>query len=380
VECFPCGVDQEEICPPCPSDGRFDRVTDCEDEIYLQFQIPDTFNDDPTNPTEGWYDGQPNPWLYLEVVYDTGEIINTPISQICDEWNVGYIDGRTVQNVLVSMPRLCNLLPDGTNCFYFRVKICEGGTSAASAYTIETFISTPTPGDLCSPVGSLYASLGPAQLWDCTVTGLQELTFNAGDYLYNKATGLWYEKVGEGLDRVDPPEIPEGCDVFSYCYTLPFKLERCQQLVTFEADFLGFDCLGNYYGELSGYFGSSNFFYKNIFKVRGTLEVIAYPIEIELNDANVRLKRTMYERALLRTWGMPEIVAKRIANVFMGDTWSVNGQSWDNVEEVAKNNDTSSYWWINLQLEREICEKPQLCQSLNIETEEITEFTPPKGP
>lgn len=161
----------------------------------------------------------------------------------------------------------------------------------------------------------------------------------------------------------------------SECYTCPetqscfygqYEIQaQCKDTVTLEGIFTGEDCQGFFYGLplQRGYVGSKRFNYRNFLRVYGSFETQAFPRIEEDSDNRDRINTILNQQSLLRTWGLPELVAYHIANIFMSEPNQlfVDGEPWEKASDIEKNNDNSSEWWLEITVERELCERGNVC-------------------
>lgn len=354
-----CGTcqDANENCPACTNDLPFYRFVKCDQSLHLQLNFIDEWNTDPLNPDDGWLDG----WLGISLVTPTTVIPVTDMLQIASEWMVGATaEGLTYQNLVIDMTKTCSLIGN-ENCFYFKFSNCKPGYSEPD-YVAERCANLAglPPNTTTLPIGFLYFDNSNSwNLWQWDGATWNLVTVTAGQVVYCSLTGVFYEKSGDSYIVVDNPfenPDPDNPDCTD-CYSELFRVQLCEELVEFSADWAEFDCEGFFHGLADEFVGSSNFAYNPTFTVKANIETIAFPIEEEKTDEGTTVRLTQSERALMRSWGMPQSAVKSIANYLMQRPFYINSEVWDSATAPEKNNDNGSHWWIELTFEREICDR-----------------------
>jgi hypothetical protein len=151
-------------------------------------------------------------------------------------------------------------------------------------------------------------------------------------------------------------------------YSEPFKMIPCSdgeksQLV--ESIYPRTDCFGSYYGTNfePGMGGSQPFQYSNRIRVPGSFERTNFSITKETIGATLRTTAAQYcETWLMRTANVPEVYTKYLVNLLTGRDVYVNGTEYQIQGDIAKNNETGSQWFLEINFERCECDKPLTCE------------------
>lgn len=180
--------------------------------------------------------------------------------------------------------------------------------------------------------------------------------------------------VGEGLEpcfyftfqfSADTVCLPDAEGKTEFC-SEPFKLVPCEQPTTLvESIYPKLDCFGYYYGsdlELAG--GNGTLFnYRNRIRIPSSFERTNFTITKETIGATLKTTSAQYcETWLLRSFQLPETFVKYLVNVFTGRDIFVNGREYQIQGEIAKNNETGSQWFLEINFERCECDKSLTCE------------------
>jgi hypothetical protein len=136
-----------------------------------------------------------------------------------------------------------------------------------------------------------------------------------------------------------------------------FRIQTCEKLINFSADFAETDCEGNWYGLADKYIGSNNFQYNPSLNVQGVLEINSIPLETTETEEGKVTKISQSERGFFKTWGIPKEIVDKIVNYLMQRPFYIDNEIWDSVEGIEKNNDNGDNWWLETQVERKICDR-----------------------
>ena len=360
---FSC-LDMEGQCPECVGELPFAYFASPTGMAYFQFRFPDNFNPDPLNPVYGWKESAGDYWLEIDVLNGDGSYFSTTeTADIASAYMVGHKDGNTFQNICIDFSKFYANVQD---CFAFRIRKCV--PSVAGVILVEDVDTTfPACGTTANPIGSrlyrsdqddVYICTGPSGwVLDSSINlGDIVLLVPSGDYLVSNGPGL-------GFDPTDAPEpTPGECGETEECFTPWFRKVDCQKTVEFTSpQSSGTDCFGNIFDEADVFLGTENLKYIESLTVQGSLEIISYPVETVRSDNNRFIKSTQNEKALVRTNGITLNAAARVASILNTNGFTIQGVSWDTSGEIGKNNDKGSLWYLNFEVEREICETEQDC-------------------
>jgi len=359
VDCPVCPIEVCETC--CPAELGAPHYVADGDDIHLQFFFEDLVNSDPENPTLGWRKTGDSPgdyWLELGLYDQNGNLVSANIDFFADAWSVWHNGSQSVQNVVIKLGTRF----ENYSCFHFCVKIFS--PSLVEYITVE-LVTGALPdssgyeeGDTILVGDVLYTIVNGA--WKGN--GVQE----PGTLVYEATTGQWYTVTSPGLvEKIERPEVvsnPTG--VSTNCCTAPYRKILCESSVEVCTDRTsGKDCKGRDYsrptGGVLGGSRSSQFQYCKRFP--GSLEPIAYPVTRELSEDGVLIQGGYSERARLRTSGICRYDAEDIAAVLGSEGFTIDGEIWDTVTDVERNNENGILWYLDITLGREICEGTKDC-------------------
>lgn len=372
---YPCLPDDEDAISStdpnfpcqrgCGNERQFFYIVEAGDQIPLQFQVEDFFNTDPNNPAIGWRTSAPGAyWLGVALMNMDGEVMweGTTI-QVASSFHVGYGEFGGYQNLTLNITGIINTLADtdfaGTECFYLRIQVF---TSVGSFITVNadhepevavspgyTYIDFAGSGLVLQWTGSEWVEVGPP---------------HAFAVYYVQDSGAYYSHdVGGWLGLAEPPDPSElGETGFDYIYTMPFRIRHCNEnIVEFASLQSGRDCIGYIHDVAENAVGYNPTTFQHFFKVKGGVEGDSLPIGRELTENGRLLSATIDRTARLRTHGLPESVVRRVQVVVAEEVYAINGEAWDEVEALRKNNDGGLFWWLNSLLSKEDCERKARC-------------------
>lgn len=357
----------DSACPDCGNDAPFYYYVKPEDTIALQFQLADTINADPANPTYGWNSGEASWWLQMQVMSRDGTVLwEGDIRDIANFYYVGYHeDYGTYQNVFVSVGKLQTEIGSDIPCFYFRVKIRESLPDYYVADTMVTGAGEPAiafPGDgytvFNATDGLIYVYNDGA--WSSTAP--QE-----GDYLYVTDSGLWFLYTTGSWSSTTAPYDPEA-ETFSYCSTHLYKVsEVCRNTVELYALYQETDCAGFIYEPPQSYFIRSDdagtpapgFFTR--FRIQAVLEPTALPVDREVTDNGRFVRSSSRTQYRFATGALTYAAARRVQAVFAARYFTLDFVEFQDVGELTKNNEEGEAWYIETELTRNECEVNESC-------------------
>lgn len=135
----------------------------------------------------------------------------------------------------------------------------------------------------------------------------------------------------------------------------------CSVSVLVEGHYNGFDCDGNFYGSFDASTGGGAGKMLRSLRVPGSFEINGFPETAEQNERGTTTKRTVKERAKLRTWNISEATARELVGILIADTVYINGEPWDKKSAIEKNNDENPDWLPDIDFERDYCERGLAC-------------------
>jgi hypothetical protein len=154
----------------------------------------------------------------------------------------------------------------------------------------------------------------------------------------------------------------QPANAYALC-TEPFLWNDCpdkKPTVLLRGDYSGKDCFNYYYG--SEAVGTGTFNYVGQYRVNGVLEQTNFEITKEVVGPRSRPVSTeIVENFDLRTYRVPNRVARIVANILSAATVYANGFEYIAEGEVSKNNETGSTWFIEAKLSRIRCQKILSC-------------------
>lgn len=163
----------------------------------------------------------------------------------------------------------------------------------------------------------------------------------------------------------------DGClpdvETFSSFVSEPFRMIPCSEGKTHmvESIYPQFDCFGAYYGtnfQLTGGNGRA-FPYSNKIRVPSSFERTNFTITKETIGATLKTTSAQYcETWLMRTANVPEVYTKYLVNLLTGRDVYVDGVEYQIQGDIAKNNETGSQWFLEINFERCECDKSLTCE------------------
>jgi hypothetical protein len=159
-----------------------------------------------------------------------------------------------------------------------------------------------------------------------------------------------------------------AAESFSTFISEPFRMIPCsdgKKTHMVESLYPKFDCFGTYYGgnfELRGGNGAP-FQYSNRIRVPSSFERTNFTITKETIGATLRTTSSQYcETWLMRTSNVPELYTKYLVNLFTGRDVYVDGTEYQIQGDIAKNNETGSQWFLEINFERCECDTSLTCE------------------
>lgn len=115
------------------------------------------------------------------------------------------------------------------------------------------------------------------------------------------------------------------------------------------------DCRKYFYGLPKSTYGTTPFLYRNIYRLRGSIEPDSVTIEKEV-VSNYNFKRTVNSRNietdLMRTDFLPPYAFERLVIAAMGRETYINGNEYIAIGDLSKNNDGGSMWSVDISFEK----------------------------
>lgn len=152
---------------------------------------------------------------------------------------------------------------------------------------------------------------------------------------------------------------------FDVICTEPFKCNPCPEkktTVLIEGDFPNKDCFGYFYGTPIQSIGNV-FDFINQYRVPAAFEQTGF--EINKETVTRQLKAVSAETCEIwafKTWGVPQKVAKIVANIFAAKNVYLNGDLFQLDKEIPKDNEIGSQWFIDTQFKRCQCYNDYSCE------------------
>lgn len=380
VDCYEGDLEggyQSDAANPCQtgcSEPNFQFIVEPDDRISLQFRLPDLVNPDPANPTYGWYDGNPAYFVRLEAMAMDGVTVlwDGPISAVSGNYGVFLHETGPIQNVSIWIQKLLEFMPPGTTCWYFRVSFVIALHEYGVANTMTTNGQPPGTFPLGYTVVDVFASEHwyPFGVWEWTGIGggWSEVPFEVGDIYWIADQGIFVQfqstPIGDTWVQIPDPgyEVPGEELPRQYVGTMAYRLRKCDEpIVHVKVSRNGLDCIGRFHGDAVGGgvigtpLGVMPASYQYNHKLKGEVEVDEFPIETETTKDGRVKSTTLSTKAVMRTEGLPIVVAKRLQVMLAEPNVTVNGDSWDTVDTVKKNNTNGSHWYVEARLRREDC-------------------------
>lgn len=350
---------------PCPNDATGGGYLVAEgDKIHLQFFFEDLVNADPTAPTLGWFETGDLDYFVKLGVYDLAGNNLVPVGDgieaFAESWAVWHDGTQSVQQVTIDASDLIAKLGlAALGCFYFCVSVKSPTWEEFETVQLVSG-ATPDPDDYEDGdvvlAGSTFYQLA-AGTWT-PIGGL-----SPGELVYEASTGQWYTLSGTVVIKVARPEVATERETEeTLCCTRTYKIVRCEDTVLIcSTRTSGKDCRGYVYDRATGAKASRRPEYRFCTRVPGSFEPIAYPVQRKISEDGVVIRGGYSERARFRTDGICRADAESIAAILSSEDFTIDGQYFDTVSDVEKNNDEGSLWYLDITLERTICDGKNDC-------------------
>jgi hypothetical protein len=151
---------------------------------------------------------------------------------------------------------------------------------------------------------------------------------------------------------------------YSLC-TEPFTLVDCPEkkpTLLLRGDYPARDCFNYYYGTEA--IGAGSFSYVGQYRLPAVLEQTNFEITKEVVGPRSRpVSSEIVENFDLRSYRVPNRVARIVANILSASSVYVNGFEYISEGEVSKNNELGKTWFIETKLSRIRCQKILSCPS-----------------
>ena len=137
----------------------------------------------------------------------------------------------------------------------------------------------------------------------------------------------------------------------------PFCAIPCEKTLLIEGVYPGYDCNGNFYGDLQ--VGTPPVTATNLFKLsfRIPAELVKENFGFTTTIVNnTKQKSTQTDAYVLRSLLLPPYVAEMLATAFNAKQLFIDGVEYDSGVEIAKNNDEGQMWIINTQVTKKCSE------------------------
>lgn len=346
-------------CPDCENDELFRYLVDEGDVIYLQFNLPDVFNEKPSSPEYGWNEDGSTHWLEIDLMNGDGsvalaDLTNENTEDVVLGYAVGHYQGVSYQNVNVISNAIKPFL--NSDCFYFRIRMCV--VSYDDIFCVEGISNSPN----VPPITNGFEE-GESTLWNNN-SSYQILTLQNGGWVisetqegsvFNKKTGEYYNLNNGLITVILPPSTSSECEQFKYCYSMAYKFINCEKVVSFSGNAGLFDCIGRFYGRFGNQM-QGNFAFRNEFKIEGSFETECFTPLKNVSDSGSTISTSLVQENRLRLDHIPENVAKRLSALFLLDGYLIDELAWDESPKVCKNNEDGLDWYVDALLTATECE------------------------
>lgn len=180
--------------------------------------------------------------------------------------------------------------------------------------------------------------------------------------------------IGAGLDPcfyflfnfTGTRECLPGAETQSEFCSEPFKMIPCspgQKTHMVESIYPKNDCFGTYYGTNFTVANGTPFQYSNKIRIPSSFERTNFNITKETIGATLKTTSAQYcETWLMRTANVPETYTRYLVNLFTGRDVFVDGTEYQIQGDIAKNNETGSQWFLEINFERCECDKSLTCE------------------
>ncbi|MBL0317133.1 MAG: hypothetical protein IPP69_15750 [Flavobacteriales bacterium] len=346
-------------CPDCPADQAYKIPVVAGDKIYRQFWFSDLYNTDPEEPEYGWY-GEDNDNYYVKATLEFGSAPSIALDDesIIASQNVGYYNGSFQNIVLDTTPILEYINAEGYEVDCFRLVVTSYKLDIGDHYVVIGIFDTP-PITAGKPEGS-YVIIGTTlnQLQDGIWVGIAPMS--DGDIVFAQKPGKYYE-LNTGVWSVVDPDSTRVAD--QTCSTAWYKFLMCSEpSIIIEGVYGTQDCNGFYYGQTSAEAAAGLLSYRDRYRIEASFELQSFPTEKTTNENGDVASFKQKENWLLRTFvGLPESIARRVANSFAAPHFYVNSNEYQTNTDVRKVNEQGLHWFLSVVLERVSCEKLSEC-------------------
>lgn len=268
----------------CGDESPFMWIAEPGDRIPLQFQVEDLINEDPQRPQFGWYEGEGDYFVRLQVLNAAGELVwQGPAADIASDYHVGFGSFGPYQNITVDVDKLLEQLP-GILCWSFRVEVISAFTAPNSANADALPEGTPSE-------GFSYINFGLKQVLQYIAGQWVRIGPDTDDELWYVAnTATYYRWNGSNWTAlVGIPEEAEP-DV-DYLFTMGYRLRKCnEKVIAFESNASGRDCAG-FIHEIGRVTGSeiNNADYVGYWNMEEELPPYTDPNTVVLNQYNAKV-------------------------------------------------------------------------------------------
>lgn len=357
-KCVECGDATD--CPECAADAPYKVPVVAGDLVYLQFNLADNLNTDPENPEHGWYDS-PTGDYYIRATLEFGglEPVVLPSLDIVESANVGWANG-SYQNLILDSEKIYDYIRSQNVPFdCFRVVIDTFKRQGADFTSVVSFgnalpVGPQQEGSLAAVADELYTYTGGEWI----LTG----SFGVGDFIQYEKNGWFYEWNGTTWMRVDRPYeiVPDAT-----CYTHWHKFVQCDNTILLEGLFGFNDCRGKYYGITEEDANLGLLPYRDLWRIEASFEMRGIVSEKTTNENGIVTQFDQREQWLLRnTTGIPDDIARRLANTLSATQTYINGNEYINASDIVKVTDDNLYWYVAPTIERRLCEKENDCDDV----------------
>ena len=346
-------------CPDCPADQAYKIPVVAGDKIYRQFWFSDLYNTDPEEPEYGWY-GEDNDNYYVKATLEFGSAPSIALDDesIIASQNVGYYNG-SFQNIVLDTTHILEYInAEGYEVDCFRLVVTSYKLDIGDHYVVIGIFDTP-PITAGKPEGS-YVIIGTTlnQLQDGIWVGIAPMS--DGDIVFAQKPGKYYE-LNTGVWSVVDPDSTRVAD--QSCSTAWYKFLMCSEpSIIIEGVYGTQDCNGFYYGQTSAEAAAGLLSYRDRYRIEASFELQSFPTEKTTNENGDVTSFKQKENWLLRTFvGLPESIARRVANSFAAPHFYVNSNEYQTNTDVRKVNEQGLHWFLSVVLERVSCEKLSEC-------------------
>lgn len=148
---------------------------------------------------------------------------------------------------------------------------------------------------------------------------------------------------------------------FHYFPTM-IKNNGCNGTVELRSIVDSFDCENRYYRTPEFFVGNGSFAFINFRRIFGVLELSSFDIITDQTDAGEIVNKDIDSNSQFRTSGLPDTVVKEIVAIMGGIDVSIDGEVFDIMPTIEKNNDDSNMWYIDAIVKKRICSIGKTCE------------------